>query len=108
MHHFLLSCPRVAPLVLLRCAARYTVRTFSIRRNEKIAAHVTIRGERAAKILELGLKVKEYELKSKNFSMTGTSRRIFLRVDRWGVARVSVCVCGNIHVTFDAGRWRGP
>ena len=54
------------------CTARYTVRTFSIRRNEKIAAHVTIRGERAAKILELGLKVKEYELKSKNFSLTGT------------------------------------
>ena len=27
--------------------ARYTVRTFSIRRNEKIAVHVTIRGPKA-------------------------------------------------------------
>ena len=61
------------------------MRTFSIRRNEKIAAHVTIRGERAAKILELGLKVKEYELKSKNFSMTGTSRRFFFYVMIGGV-----------------------
>lgn len=47
------------------------MRTFSIRRNEKIAAHVTVRGERAEKILELGLKVKEYELKAENFSSTG-------------------------------------
>merc|ERR1711959_326375 len=41
--------------------ARYTVRHFGIRRNEKIAVHVTIRG----------LKVKEYELKKRNFSATG-------------------------------------
>jgi len=27
--------------------ARYTVRTFGIRRNEKIACHVTMRGEKA-------------------------------------------------------------
>ena len=51
--------------------ARYTVRTFSIRRNEKISAHVTVRGEKALEILERGLKVKEYELKRKNFSATG-------------------------------------
>lgn len=51
--------------------ARYTVRTFGIRRNEKIAVHVTIRGPKAEEILERGLKVKEYELKSKNFSETG-------------------------------------
>lgn len=53
-------------------SARYTVRSFSIRRNEKIAVHVTVRGEMAAKILDLGLKVKEYELKAGNFSSTGT------------------------------------
>merc|ERR1712071_504907 len=41
--------------------ARFTIRTFSIKRNEKIAVHVTIRGEKAAEILEKGLKVKEYE-----------------------------------------------
>jgi large subunit ribosomal protein L11e len=51
--------------------ARYTVRTFGIRRNEKIAAHVTIRGPKAEEILERGLKVKEYELRRQNFSETG-------------------------------------
>lgn len=51
--------------------ARYTVRTFGIRRNEKISVHVTVRGEKALEILERGLKVKEFELKAKNFSQTG-------------------------------------
>ncbi len=31
--------------------ARYTVRTFSIRRNEKISCHVTVRGEKAMQLL---------------------------------------------------------
>ena len=52
-------------------AARYTVRQFGIRRNEKISTHVTMRGEKAEEILERGLKVKEYELRKKNFSATG-------------------------------------
>lgn len=51
--------------------ARYTVRTFGIRRNEKISVHVTIRGPKAEEILERGLKVKEYQLKDRNFSATG-------------------------------------
>lgn len=51
--------------------ARYTVRSFSIRRNEKIAVHCTVRGPKALEILERGLKVKEYELKAGNFSSTG-------------------------------------
>ena len=51
--------------------ARYTVRQFGIRRNEKISAHVTIRGPKAEEILERGLKVKEYELRRKNFLETG-------------------------------------
>ena len=51
--------------------ARYTLRGFGIRRNEKIAVHVTIRGAKAEEILERGLKVKEYELRVKNFSETG-------------------------------------
>merc|ERR1712138_368516 len=46
-------------------------RTFGIRRNEKIACHVTMRGEKAEEILERGLKVKEYELRKRNFSATG-------------------------------------
>ena len=52
-------------------SARYTVRTFGIRRNEKIAVHVTVRGEKALSILEKGLRVKEYELRARNFSDTG-------------------------------------
>ncbi|KAI9591398.1 ribosomal protein L5 domain-containing protein [Syncephalis fuscata] len=51
--------------------ARYTVRTFGIRRNEKIAVHCTVRGPKAEEILERGLKVKEYELRRRNFSDTG-------------------------------------
>ncbi|RWS13472.1 60S ribosomal protein L11-like isoform X1 [Dinothrombium tinctorium] len=51
--------------------ARYTVRSFGIRRNEKIAVHCTVRGIKAEEILEKGLKVKEYELKRENFSDTG-------------------------------------
>jgi len=51
--------------------ARLTVRTFGIRRNEKIACHVTVRGDKAREILENGLKVKEYELKDSNFSRSG-------------------------------------
>lgn len=56
---------------ILTGKARYTVRTFGIRRNEKIAVHVTVRGPKAEEILERGLKVKEYELKRRNFSETG-------------------------------------
>ena len=51
--------------------ARYTVRAFSIRRNEKIAVNCTVRGAKAEEILEKGLKVKEFELKAGNFSNTG-------------------------------------
>merc|ERR1711953_1290766 len=51
--------------------ARYTVRSFGIRRNEKIAVHCTVRGAKAEEILEKGLKVREYELRKNNFSATG-------------------------------------
>ena len=51
--------------------ARYTVRSFGIRRNEKIAVHCTVRGPKAEEILERGLKVKEYELQRCNFSENG-------------------------------------
>ena len=52
-------------------SARYTVRSFGIRRNEKIACYVTVRGSKAMSLLESGLKVKEYELIRRNFSDTG-------------------------------------
>lgn len=58
-------------IVAFLCAARYTVRSFGIRRNEKIACYVTVRGEKAMQLLESGLKVKEYELLRRNFSDTG-------------------------------------
>ncbi|CAH6830202.1 unknown_gene_16672 [Phodopus roborovskii] len=51
--------------------ARYNVRTFGIRRNEKIAVHCTVHGAKAEKIREKGLKVQEYELRKNNSSDTG-------------------------------------
>lgn len=52
--------------------SRLTIRTFGIRRNEKIAAHLTVRGEKAMEILTNALKIKEFELKETNFSNMGT------------------------------------
>ena len=51
--------------------ARYTIRSFGIKRNEKISVHVTVRGDKADELLKRGLKVKEYELRKKNFSAEG-------------------------------------
>ncbi|KAG5552049.1 hypothetical protein RHGRI_010212 [Rhododendron griersonianum] len=53
----------------LKTNPRYTVRSFGIRRNEKIACYVTVRGEKAMQLLESGLKVNE--LLRRNFSETG-------------------------------------
>jgi large subunit ribosomal protein L11e len=69
--HELSSSPMADHISLQIGKARYTVRTFGIRRNEKIAVHVTVRGPKAEEILERGLKVKEYELRKRNFSETG-------------------------------------
>merc|ERR1711988_1827020 len=51
--------------------ARYTVRTFGIRRNEKIATHATVRGEKAMDLIERGLKITDYEISAKHFSASG-------------------------------------
>lgn len=51
--------------------AKITIRSFSIRRGEKIACHVTVRGDKARDLLERGLRVKEYELKKGCFSDMG-------------------------------------
>ena len=51
--------------------ARFTIRSFGIRRREDIACHVTVRGDKADELLKRGLRVKEYELRNKNFSETG-------------------------------------
>merc|ERR1711988_1553488 len=50
---------------------KYTIRSFGIRRGDKIGTHVTVRGEKAKEILERGLKVKEYELPKGCFSNNG-------------------------------------
>ena len=52
--------------------ARFTNRNFGIRRNEKIACHVSVRGEKAEEILDKGLEVKEYELVTRNFARNGS------------------------------------
>merc|ERR1719463_262763 len=55
--------------VISKC--RYTIRSFGIRRGDKIACHVTVRGDKAKEILERGLKVKEYELPKGCYSQNG-------------------------------------
>merc|ERR1712188_102486 len=55
--------------VVSKC--KYTIRSFGIRRGDKIATHVTVRGDKAKEILERGLKVKEYELPKNCFSEYG-------------------------------------
>ena len=54
--------------------AKYSIRTFGIERNENIAVHATVRGDRAMELLKRSLKVKEYELRKKNFSQNGKSK----------------------------------
>jgi large subunit ribosomal protein L11e len=51
--------------------ARFTVRTFAIRRNEQISVFTTVRGPKAEEILKKALRVKEFELRENNFSDTG-------------------------------------
>ncbi|EEQ81669.1 hypothetical protein NCER_101808 [Vairimorpha ceranae BRL01] len=51
--------------------ARYTLRNFGIRRNEKISVHVNISGEKAMEVLKKALKVREYELSKSCFNATG-------------------------------------
>merc|ERR1712083_888575 len=57
--------------------ARYTIRSFPIKRHEKIAVHVTVRGQQAEELLQKGLRVKEHELRKKNFSADGMYSFLF-------------------------------
>merc|ERR1711904_477615 len=52
--------------------ARYTVRSFGIRRNERISCFVTVRGEKAEELLLAGLRVKCFELLRDNFAKNGS------------------------------------
>lgn len=89
--------------------ARYTVRSFGIRRNEKIAVHVTIRGPKAEEILERGLKVKEYELRKKNFSATGNFGFGIAEHIDLGTFKISLCfthrLCPGMAVVFNDSYW---
>ncbi len=51
--------------------AKFTIRSFSIKRNEEIGTHVTVRGKKALELLKIALKVKDDELRANNFSQTG-------------------------------------
>jgi len=55
----------------IQSKARFTIRSFGIKRFEKMACSVSIRGDRAEQILEKGLKVKDFELRKRNFSNSG-------------------------------------
>lgn len=57
--------------VPFKSKSRLTVRGWGIRRNEEIAASVTVRGEKAYKLLENALRVKEFELPKSCFSNNG-------------------------------------
>merc|ERR1712037_650729 len=63
--------------------ARYTVRSFGIRRNEKISVHCTVRGPKAEEILERGFKVKEYELGRRTSPTTATSASVSRSTLTW-------------------------
>ena len=62
--------------------ARYTIRSFGIKRNEKISVSVTVRGDKAEELLKRGLKVKEYELRKRNFSDQGKQSTIYIHMPR--------------------------
>ena len=51
--------------------AKFTIRSFNVKRNEEIGTHVTVRGKKATDLLKTGLKVKDNELKAANFSQGG-------------------------------------
>ncbi|ORD94615.1 RL11 [Enterospora canceri] len=51
--------------------SRLTIRGWGIRRNEKISTSVTVKGEKARRLLEDALKVKEFELPATCFSNNG-------------------------------------
>ena len=51
--------------------AKITIRSFNIRRGEKIACYVTMRGEKARDLRSRGLNVKNMELKRGAFSDNG-------------------------------------
>lgn len=62
---------QISGQVPFKSKSRLTIRGWGIRRNEEIATSVTVRGEKAYKLLENALKVKEFELPKSCFSNNG-------------------------------------
>ena len=95
--------------------ARFTVRSFGIRRNEKIAVHCTVRGPKAEEILEKGLKVICYEQfailhnwfwnEAGGFKMLEFVSLNNIRLIKWililhgSVKALSTCTCAHTHHT---------
>lgn len=71
MNNFEILCWYADSYGWYNLAASYTVRSFGIKRNEKIACYVTVRGDKAMQLLLSRLKVKEYELLGRNLSNIG-------------------------------------
>merc|ERR1712032_167988 len=51
--------------------ARYSIRSFKIRRNDLISLSTSLRGEKANNILDISLKTLDYELVDSNFCENG-------------------------------------
>ncbi|TFF98113.1 MAG: 50S ribosomal protein L5 [Promethearchaeota archaeon] len=55
----------------VQCNAKKTIREFGIRKNEPIAAKVTLRGEKASKFLQKAFDVMDHKLKYSSFDKLG-------------------------------------
>merc|ERR1712156_881141 len=63
--------------------ARYTVRSFGIRRNEKIAVHCTVRGAKAEEILEQDSRFVNTSCVVTTFHRTATLGLVFKNTSIW-------------------------
>merc|ERR1711988_1988334 len=64
-------CCSSSAIKLLWRMSLATLSAPGIRRNEKIATHVTVRGDKALDLIERGLKITDYEISAKHFSDSG-------------------------------------
>lgn len=90
----LLVCAFFKNKIIICLAARYTVRSFGIRRNEKIAVHCTVRGAKAEEILEKGLKVGYFMFPSSSWAFNrGTWICAKSSAQRVSAVRIFICLC---------------
>ncbi|KAI5784343.1 ribosomal protein L5 domain-containing protein [Pyronema domesticum] len=86
--------------------ARYTVRTFGIRWNEKISVHVTIRGSKADEILECGLKVRSMNYGSVTSLRLETSVRTTPGIGIYGMDLYVIMSHPGLHVARRRRRYK--